>query len=755
MKRRKVVEEFYETEKAYVDGLQMIYSHFLTPIITSLDTLEPLLDRSSLTDIFSNFIDIWNLHRSFFSSLTTVLTASALPSSAPISLTDLITPPSSTRPNPKYNATFATFLAEQEADLQCGKLKLRDWLLTIVQRCPRYLLLLKDLISCTDEEDPEHAQLMAAHALVSKSKSKYSKKVFHALTEQKVAASLNSSLHVHAQILGLLSLQRATANLPFQLIVPGRSLLKRGPLLQIEPSGQPREREFLLFSDCLIWLAAEESERPQWKGDWGISRSGWGSGYTESTSVVDASVSSSPQERPQMQRSRSKSEAELSLLRMDSHTSLPDGQAQTPTTPTKPNGRNGRRKSYHPPSEMLARRSSSNGGDDRWVYKGRIELVDLEVVVTPSREEGEERRFEILSPEGSFALYSGTEEDRDEWCSEMRQAKAQLLVSLNLTHPNSTLTSSSSTNHLRRSLQALPFPPSDDRVPDKDEGKGSKGKGKTDDESRERRRKTFFISDTHAKDDSSKPARACDACYETVFPLVDPSPGDTIDVTGTIHKGGSPIQSLSSMTWLSMTHLPVAATPQALMTIDLEPSSPTQRGLQSSSTLDDDNYRRVKTRPMQISRPSSRSYDQHPEDFEQAEYGRFDVLDAPLEEDDGGENFDNGLGPGRQSRASSNGYTPLPSSPIKENSARRNKRFSVPAVGIHTTSVTARTSGIDGHSSNAGKFDKRFSLVLGANRSHGAPNAAAGSDGMDHKPVVGKSVVMGKLSELLGRKRDR
>lgn len=40
----------------------------------------------------------------------------------------------------------------------------------------------------------------------------------------------------------------------------------------------------------------------------------------------------------------------------------------------------------------------------------------------------------------------------------------QLLTSLNVINSNSTLTSSSSTNHLRRSLQALPFPPSDERI---------------------------------------------------------------------------------------------------------------------------------------------------------------------------------------------------------------------------------------------------------------------------------------------------
>jgi FYVE/RhoGEF/PH domain-containing protein 5/6 len=67
------------------------------------------------------------------------------------------------------NAAFSAFIARQEASRQCGKLKLRDWLLTIVQRCPRYLLLLKDLISCTDPDDAECQSLTAVHTLVSKS----------------------------------------------------------------------------------------------------------------------------------------------------------------------------------------------------------------------------------------------------------------------------------------------------------------------------------------------------------------------------------------------------------------------------------------------------------------------------------------------------------------------------------------------------------------------------------------------------------
>ncbi len=86
------------------------------------------------------------------------------------SLTDMITPPATHRPNPRYNQEFAEFVAAQERDPRCGRLKLRDWLLTIVQRCPRYLLLLRDLVKYTNEGSLEHARLNSVLALVTKSK---------------------------------------------------------------------------------------------------------------------------------------------------------------------------------------------------------------------------------------------------------------------------------------------------------------------------------------------------------------------------------------------------------------------------------------------------------------------------------------------------------------------------------------------------------------------------------------------------------
>jgi FYVE, RhoGEF and PH domain containing 5/6 len=57
---------------------------------------------------------------------------------------------------------------------------------------------------------------------------------------------------------------------------------------------------------------------------------------------------------------------------------------------------------------------------------------------------------------------SGSEEERDEWVTAIRAAKASLLISLNAMHPNSTLTASASNAHIRRTLQAIPHLPDEE-----------------------------------------------------------------------------------------------------------------------------------------------------------------------------------------------------------------------------------------------------------------------------------------------------
>ncbi|KAG1724515.1 Rho family DH domain-containing guanine nucleotide exchange factor [Suillus paluster] len=193
-KRAKVIREFWDTERSYVQGLDLVHDHFLIPIIATLDSPRPLLTRTELTTIFSNFIDIWNFHHAFFSALTALLHPSTPhldtphsppnPNPAPISplllshlpYLSLYTPfittfPSSISFLARPPAPFALFLRAQERDPRCGKLKLADWLLSIVQRCPRYVLLLREMMSVERREkegEGEWDKLGKVLALVEK-----------------------------------------------------------------------------------------------------------------------------------------------------------------------------------------------------------------------------------------------------------------------------------------------------------------------------------------------------------------------------------------------------------------------------------------------------------------------------------------------------------------------------------------------------------------------------------------------------------
>lgn len=223
-----------------------------------------------------------------------------------------------------------------------------------------------------------------------------------------VTSSLNTSLHTHAQTLALLALQRSAPNLPFQLIVPGRTFLKRGSLLQLENSSHPKEHDFLLFSDCLVWLAnldrsdTDLSERWDWLPGHHHVFGGVGSDAGGGGNVSRLKFGG----RPSMSRSRSRSEAELSMIR-DRTKSTPGPGPLRSAGPRSPS-RHGFSGS---PSRPNKRQASSVAADEKWWFKGKLELVDVEVVVAATglaAEPGEEMRFDVLSPEASFAVYAGS-----------------------------------------------------------------------------------------------------------------------------------------------------------------------------------------------------------------------------------------------------------------------------------------------------------------------------------------------------------
>lgn len=252
---------------------------------------------------------------------------------------------------------------------------------------------------------------------------------------------------------------------------------------------------------------------------------------------------------------------------------------------------------------------------------------------------------------------------------------------------------------------------------------------------------TFFIADVNGKGkESSKPARACDQCYETVFPLLrEPEYQDDEE------RPAAPTLTLARLPRLLDAPQHATARPASLlMAID----SPSRRPSEVSFSASPSAY----TDPMNdstysLNAPSDRepgqghgvvrlksslrprSYHQILEDFHTpppvspSAVDMTSLMDSQTESE-----FETTVEP--------------PSPSPRENTARRRKRFSLPAVALQTTAVTAHAGG-----PNAGG-GKRFSLVLGTRRT-----ATPTSDREDRGRPREDSAAS-RLSELLGRKRQ-
>lgn len=215
--------------------------------------------------------------------------------------------------------------------------------------------------------------------------------------------TLNESLAAHAQIMSLVTLQKATPNFPFALITPGRTLLRRATMVKVDRGSDRRVRDLLLFSDCLVWIS-RGGEREDWGvlGEWANAGIETGQSVFRDSIILDSRNSKlklgiahgtpTSQSRGirQIGRIRSRSDADAFPV-----TLRPSSSGNV----------------FPAPDPSLLRPASDprhENGEERWWYRGMVELLDIEVVASPIiSSPGEERMLEVLSPEGSFTLYAG------------------------------------------------------------------------------------------------------------------------------------------------------------------------------------------------------------------------------------------------------------------------------------------------------------------------------------------------------------
>lgn len=284
---------------------------------------------------------------------------------------------------------------------------------------------------------------------------------------------------------------------------------------------------------------------------------------------------------------------------------------------------------------------------------------------------------------------------------------------------------------------------------------------------------TFFITEKTSKEHSSKPARACEACYETVFPLIDGGDGKAV-----VHSAESAnehqrhnsdtITSLSHLpSWLSMPALPVQRQPQSLMAIDLNSShdlSSLAGGTRASGIEEKERMTRMRWKSHHRLRSSQQILVDFQEEASSAKQETNQEGDEDQEDDDPFEDD-----------VFSSPLRSFPSMPMrKEDTARRSKRFSLPAVALHATNVTARmTEGVGnlppfsvtdeqtgryvtGESpSSSPARHRRFSLVLVGRNSHYVDDGGVrvNKNEVEDGGDLGKGVAAVKLADLLRKSK--
>ena len=153
----------------------------------------------------------------------------------------------------KTDKEFETFVSQQERLTSISR-KLEALLITPIQRVPRYLLLISQLISYT-EEDGERDVLTAAKKQI-----------------ESVAKHINEQIREQENMQRIIQLQRSLAHGRPKIIDPGRKIIhgtiintkkqfdheiiqtfSEGTLKKVSERDSAHQRYFILFNDMLLY----------------------------------------------------------------------------------------------------------------------------------------------------------------------------------------------------------------------------------------------------------------------------------------------------------------------------------------------------------------------------------------------------------------------------------------------------------------------------------------------------------------------
>lgn len=235
----KTIEEILSTEKTYLHHLELLIKYFLTPL-ESKGILTPReykvlfgkipniqrINQELLTQLGQNeesigkaFLELAPFFKMYCSFANSYEDAMALIQKLEME-----------------NKQFAEFVHNQESRPEVA-MKLSALMVTPIQRIPRYKLLLDELLQHTPDDSEDYKVLQSA-----------SQEIGH------IANHINDCIIEHDNMQKMLTIQRSLIGGQPKIVIPGRRLIKDGPLMKVSRKGDTsHKRIFFLFSDMVMY----------------------------------------------------------------------------------------------------------------------------------------------------------------------------------------------------------------------------------------------------------------------------------------------------------------------------------------------------------------------------------------------------------------------------------------------------------------------------------------------------------------------
>lgn len=247
--RTQVAQEILSTEENYVKTLREVVEHFVRPLKEAVARGKPIISNDEIKTIFSHIQIIlgyndalledlrkktssWHPYQMIGDVFLKMAAFMRVYTDYVRNFNDALAMIQECKKSPE----FLAFCNDTYPKMSVVQADLSSYLITPVQRIPRYQLLVRDLLKHTWKEHSDYDNLEQALQQITTT-------AIYVNDKQKEAENIQKMLNIQGSLYG-----KKLVN----LVDPQRRFIREGSLVEINPKGKGKPRWFFLFTDLLV-----------------------------------------------------------------------------------------------------------------------------------------------------------------------------------------------------------------------------------------------------------------------------------------------------------------------------------------------------------------------------------------------------------------------------------------------------------------------------------------------------------------------